>query len=124
MICIAEVQNLFYALKYVCFSMLNVALTDFFVRSHSDACFNVWFQSGWGFCVAAKHGRHIGIMTPSGSSSVSVSSGVHTFGCQSITLEGMHQLHSNFTEGSPIKYRSGRPKNFDCVVALFDLDFG
>ena len=31
----------------------------------------------------------------------------HTLGFQSITLEGMHQFHSNFTEGSStIKYKS------------------
>ena len=44
----------------------------------------------------------------------------HTFGFRSLTLEGMHHFHSNFTEGSSIiKYRSslkrggGYPQNFD-----------
>ena len=65
----------------------------------------------------AKHVRHIGIMTPKGSSS---SSALSHFGFRSITLEGMRQFHFNFTEGSIIiEYRSsskkggGNPQNFD-----------
>ena len=62
-----------------------------------------------------------GIMTPAASSSAaaassssaaaSSSSVFHTFGFRSITLEGMHQFHSNSTEESNIiKYRSSSIK--------------
>ena len=55
----------------------------------------------------AKHGRHIGIMTPSGLAAFLRRPGCHTIGLRLIILEGMHKFHSNFTEGSSItKYRS------------------
>ena len=47
----------------------------------------------------AKHGLHIGIMTPSASLVSSVSSGRNTFGFQVIAFEEMHQFHSKFTKG-------------------------
>ena len=61
-------------------------------------------------CVAvvspAKHGQHIGIMTPSASSAAAASRS-QTFGIRSITFQGLHQFHSKFTKGSSIiKYRS------------------
>ena len=55
------------------------------------------------FVSPAKHGRHIGSMSLSASSSPAS----HTVGFRSITFEGVHQFHTNFTEGSSIiKYRS------------------
>ena len=47
------------------------------------------------FVSPAKHGQHIGIMSPSASSSSALSH----FGLRSITFEGMHQFHSKFKEG-------------------------
>ena len=49
---------------------------------------------------------------------------VSYFRFRSVILEGKHQFHLNFTEGSIIiKYRSsqkgGNPPNFDLVMALF-----
>ena len=45
----------------------------------------------------------------------------HTFGFHSITLEGMHRFHSNFTEGSSIiKYRASmKGGNPQCLNALW-----
>ena len=45
----------------------------------------------------------------------------HTFGFQSITLEGIHRFHSNFTEGSSIiKYRASmKGGNPQCLNALW-----
>ena len=43
----------------------------------------------------------------------------HTLGFQSITLEGMHQFHSNFTEGSSIiKYKSSMKGGFPLFFLL------
>ena len=57
------------------------------------------------FVSPAKHGRRIGIMTPSASSAYSASPS--DFGFRSVTFEGMHQFHSKFIEGySIIKYGS------------------
>ena len=47
----------------------------------------------------AKHGLHIGIMTPSASPVSSVSSARNTFGFGSLAFEEMHQFHSKFTKG-------------------------
>ena len=47
------------------------------------------------FVSPAKHGQHIGMMSPSASSSSALSH----FGLRSITFEGMHQFHSKFNEG-------------------------
>ena len=51
-----------------------------------------------GFLSHTKHGRHKRIMTPSSC----VSSGRHTFALPSTTFEGVHQVHSKFTEGHNI----------------------
>ena len=56
----------------------------------------------------AKHGRNIGIMTPSAASS---SSALSLCWFPIDYFEGMHQFHSNFSEGSSIiKYRSSSKK--------------
>ena len=53
-----------------------------------------------------------------------------TFGFRSITLDGMHQFHFNFTEGSSInKYRSSLKKGVSLKIltefwSFFDIDFG
>ena len=51
------------------------------------------------FVSPAKHGRYIGIMTPSASSSASLSERQLLVGFRSITFIGMHQFHSKFTKG-------------------------
>ena len=58
----------------------------------------------------------------------------HTLGFQSITLEMMHQFHSNFIEGSSIikyKYERGGgggggviPKNLNELWPFFNIYFG
>ena len=50
------------------------------------------------YCVVspATHCRHIGIMTPSASSSAS---GRHTYGFRSITFEKMHHFHLTLEKG-------------------------
>ena len=59
------------------------------------------------FVSPTKHGRQIGIMSPSASEYCHRRPRCHTFCFRSITLEGIHKFHSIFTEGSNIiKYRS------------------
>ena len=52
-------------------------------------------RNGYIFVLPAKHGPHMGIVTPS---SVSALSGRNTFDFWSKTFEGVHKFHSKFTK--------------------------